>query len=42
MLTLKEPEDYDAKYKKWSVADINYFAVIGRTISALLKKQAYI
>ena len=22
MLTLKEPEDYDAKYKKWSVADL--------------------
>jgi hypothetical protein len=33
---------YVGRFKKWSVADINYFAVIGRTISALLKKQAYI
>lgn len=33
---------YIGHFKKWSVADINYFAVIGRTISALLKKQAYI
>ncbi|SEH45309.1 diguanylate cyclase (GGDEF) domain-containing protein [Ruminococcus flavefaciens] len=33
---------YIGRFKKWSVADINYFAVIGRTISALLKKQAYI
>ncbi|MCR4796665.1 MAG: GGDEF domain-containing protein [Ruminococcus sp.] len=33
---------YIGRFKKWSVADINYFAVIGRAISALLKKQAYI
>jgi diguanylate cyclase (GGDEF)-like protein len=33
---------YISRFKKWSVADINYLAVIGRTISALLKKQAYI
>ncbi len=33
---------YIGHFKKWSVADINYFAVIGRIISALLKKQAYI
>ncbi len=33
---------YIGRFKKWSVMDINYFAVIGRTISALLKKQAYI
>ncbi len=33
---------YIGRFKKWSVTDINYFAIIGRTISALLKKQAYI
>ena len=33
---------YISRFKKWSVADLNYFAVIGRTITALLKKQAYI
>lgn len=33
---------YIGKFKKWSVSDINYLAIIGRTISALLKKQAYI
>lgn len=25
MLTLKEPEDYDKKYKKWSIADLPIF-----------------
>ena len=33
---------YISRFKKWSVADTNYFAVIGRTIAALLKKQGYI
>lgn len=33
---------YIGKFKKWSVSDINYLAIIGRTLSALLKKQAYI
>jgi diguanylate cyclase (GGDEF)-like protein len=33
---------YIGRFKKWSVADINYFAIIGRVISAILKKQAYI
>ena len=33
---------YISRFKKWSVSDINYFAIIGRTITALLKKQAYI
>ncbi len=33
---------YIDRFKKWSVTDINYFAIIGRTMTALLKKQAYI
>lgn len=33
---------YTGRFKKWSVSDINYLAIIGRTITALLKKQAYI
>ena len=33
---------YISRFKKWSVSDINYFAIIGRTVTALLKKQAYI
>ncbi|MBQ1519376.1 MAG: GGDEF domain-containing protein [Ruminococcus sp.] len=33
---------YLGRSKKWSASDINYFAVIGRIITALLKKQAYI
>ncbi len=33
---------YISRFKKWSVSDISYFAIIGRTITALLKKQAYI
>lgn len=33
---------YISRFKKWSVADQNYFAVIGRVITAILKKQAYI
>lgn len=33
---------YISRFKKWSVADTNYFAIIGRTIAALLKKQGYI
>ena len=33
---------YIGRFKKWAVSDINYLAIIGRTISAMLKKQAYI
>ncbi|WP_303838176.1 diguanylate cyclase [Ruminococcus flavefaciens] len=33
---------YIGRFNKWSVADMNYFAIIGRVISAILKKQAYI
>lgn len=33
---------YISRFKKWSVSDMNYYAIIGRTITALLKKQAYI
>ena len=33
---------YIGRFKKWSVADMNSFVVIGRIISAILKKQAFI
>ncbi|MBR6393214.1 MAG: GGDEF domain-containing protein [Ruminococcus sp.] len=33
---------YIGRFKKWSVADISYFTIIGRTVTALLKKNAYI
>ncbi len=33
---------YVGRFKKWSVSDINYLSIIGRTITALLKKNAYI
>ena len=33
---------YVGRFKKWSVSDINYLAIIGRTVTALLKKNAYI
>lgn len=33
---------YIGRFKKWAVTDINYCAIVGRTITALLKKQAYI
>lgn len=33
---------YIGRFKKWAVTDINYLALVGRTITALLKKQAYI
>lgn len=33
---------YIGRFKKWSVADINFLTVIARTLTALLKKQAYI
>lgn len=33
---------YISRFKKWSVSDINYLCIIGRTVTALLKKQAYI
>lgn len=33
---------YVGRFKKWSVTDLNYFAIVGRTVSAILKKQAYI
>lgn len=33
---------YIGRFKKWSVSDINYFAIIGRIIFAILKKQGFI
>lgn len=33
---------YISRFKKWSVSDINYLSIIGRTVTALLKKNAYI
>ncbi|MBP3249108.1 MAG: GGDEF domain-containing protein [Ruminococcus sp.] len=33
---------YIGRFKKWSVSDMNYLAVIGHVISAVLKKQAFI
>lgn len=33
---------YIGRFKKWAVSDINYLAIIGRTVTALLKKNAYI
>ncbi len=33
---------YIGRFKKWAVSDLSYYAVIGRTVAALLKKQAYI
>lgn len=33
---------YIGRFKKWSVSDISYFSIIGRTVTALLKKNAYI
>lgn len=33
---------YIGRFKKWSVSDMNYFAVLGRVITAILKKQAFI
>lgn len=33
---------YIGRFKKWSVTDLNYLTIIGRTITAILKKQAYI
>ncbi|MBQ8297648.1 MAG: GGDEF domain-containing protein [Ruminococcus sp.] len=33
---------YVERFKKWSVTDTNYLTIIARTISAILRKQAYI
>lgn len=33
---------YIGRFNKWSVTDINYFAILGRVITAILKKQAFI
>lgn len=33
---------YVGRFKKWSITDLDYFTIIGRTVSAILKKQAYI
>lgn len=33
---------YINRFKKWSVSDISYLSIIGRTVTALLKKNAYI
>lgn len=33
---------YSGRFKKWSVSDVNYYTIIARTISAILRKQAYL
>ncbi len=33
---------YIGRFKKWSVSDINYFAILGRVVASILKKQAFI
>jgi hypothetical protein len=33
---------YVGRFKKWSVSDMNYFAILGRIIASILKKQAFI
>ena len=33
---------YVGRFKKWSVSDLNYFAILGRLITSILKKQAFI
>jgi len=33
---------YIGRFKKWSVTDQNYFAILGRMIFAILKRQAFI
>lgn len=33
---------YIGRFKKWAVSDISYLSIIGRTVTALLKKNAYI
>ncbi|MCQ2491235.1 MAG: diguanylate cyclase [Ruminococcus sp.] len=33
---------YIGRFKKWSVSDMNYFTVLGRLITSILKKQAFV
>ena len=33
---------YIGRFKKWSVSDVNYFAMLGRVVASILKKQAFI
>ncbi|MBR5513283.1 MAG: GGDEF domain-containing protein [Ruminococcus sp.] len=33
---------YIGRFKKWSVSDMNYFAILGRLVASILKKQAFI
>lgn len=33
---------YIGRFKKWAVSDMNYFAVLGRVITSILKKQGFI
>lgn len=33
---------YIGRFKKWAVSDINYFAILGRVIFSILKKQGFI
>lgn len=33
---------YIGRFKKWAVSDMNYFAILGRVITSILKKQAFI
>lgn len=33
---------YIGRFKKWAVSDINYFAIMGRIIASILRKQSFI
>ncbi|MDE7225685.1 MAG: diguanylate cyclase, partial [Ruminococcus sp.] len=33
---------YIGRFKKWSVSDMNYLAILGRIITSILRKQAFI
>lgn len=33
---------YVGRFKKWSVSDVNYYTIMARTVSAILKKQTFL
>lgn len=33
---------YIGRFKKWSVSDVNYYTIIARTVSAILRKQTFL
>lgn len=33
---------YIGRFKKWAVSDMNYFAILGRIITSILRKQSFI